>query len=85
MMSVGPPTRSRTPRLAAMSMVSGLAEMARHRLVTVLDAASDGATVADALLEAARPLDVPAPILPTWSDCADDLRTLYDEVLARRP
>ncbi len=61
---------------------SGLAELARHPLVTVIDSRSPATTVAQVLAEAASGGSAPAPVLPTWDDCAAGVALLYDEVLA---
>jgi glycosyltransferase involved in cell wall biosynthesis len=63
---------------------SGLAELARHPLVTVIDPRAPAATVAQVLADAASGTAVPAPTLPTWDDCADGVERLYDEVLRAR-
>ncbi len=71
-------------RKVVVAATSGLTELAREGLVTVIAPDTQPTTIARLLAKLAAEPNVAAPQLPTWDDCVRDLLALYAEVTAVR-
>ncbi len=65
---------------ALVADTSGLSELGRDGLATTIALDASPAQVAAAVLDLAAAPRAAAPRIPTWDDCAEELRNLYREV-----
>ena len=68
-------------RRVVVASTSGLTELATAGLATAVSPHAPPAVLAAALAEVAARPPAPAPALPTWDDCVDELLEVYAEIV----